>query len=282
MTVAPGLRLIDVSVRIGHVQALRDVTLSAPPGALTAVIGPNGAGKSTILRLLVGALRPDTGRLSFGGVDLPALPRRERARRVALLEQQTSTDQDVTAADVVTLGRIPHRNAWSGPTVEDQEVSADALCRVGAAHLAHRPYAALSGGEQQRVRLAASLAQQPELLLVDEPTNHLDIGAQLDALALLRELAASGLTIVTALHDLSHALGQADHVVAMDGGRAVAQGPPADVLTPALIHRLYGVHAEVLTHPVTGATVFAFSRLPADPETVTTSSAGQRVTRPST
>ncbi|WP_446663784.1 ABC transporter ATP-binding protein [Flexivirga sp. B27] len=261
-----GLRLDAVSARIGHTQVLHELSLSAPTGKLTALVGANGAGKSTVLRLLVGALRPDTGRLAFDGADLDRLGRRERARQIALLEQQTSTDQDLTAIDVVTLGRIPHLQPWSGLGPADREVAASMLDRVGAPHLADRPYNALSGGEQQRVRLAAALAQQPRLLLVDEPTNHLDIGAQLDALALLRDLADSGLTVVTALHDLGHALGHADHVIAMERGQAVAQGPPAEVLTPTLIHRLYGVHAEVLTHPVTGKSVLAFSRLPSDRE----------------
>jgi len=262
MRAALGLELADVSVRVGRAHAVRELTMSAPPAALTAVVGANGAGKSTVLRLLAGALRPDHGTLSFGGTDLSSLSRRARARLVALLEQQTTTDQDVTAAEVVALGRIPHLSAWSGPGADDRRIAHDALDRVGATHLAARSFGTLSGGEQQRVRLAASLAQEPKLLLVDEPTNHLDIGAQLDALALLRELADSGLTVLTALHDLGHALSHADHVVALDSGRTVAQGRPEDVLTPALIHRLYGVHAEVMTHPVTGVAAFAFSRLP--------------------
>lgn len=287
---AEGLRLDSVSVRIGQTHALDELTLSAPAASLTALIGANGAGKSTVLRVLAGAQRADRGHLSFAGIDLSALSRRERARRVALLEQQTSTERDLTATDVVALGRIPHLGTWTGLREQDRTLTDEALAQVGGTHLAARAYRELSGGEQQRVRLAAALAQQPQLLLVDEPTNHLDIGAQLDALALLRRLADSGLTVVTALHDLGHALGHADHVVAMDAGRAVAQGSPADVLSPALIHRLYGVHADVLTHPVTGTEFFAFSRLPDDPDLIPRPSgrndldlpAHHRVTRPST
>lgn len=261
-----GLRVEDVSVRIGSTSVLAGVTFFAAAGSLTAVVGPNGAGKSTVLRLLAGALRAEHGQLSFDGDDLSALSRRERARRVALLEQHSSTEQDLTAADVVGLGRIPHLGMWSGMRPQDRQIADDAMARAGATQLADRSYHALSGGEQQRVRLAAALAQQPQLLLVDEPTNHLDIGAQLDALALLRGLADSGLTVVTALHDLTHALGHADHLVAMDTGRVRAQGVPNDVLSPGLIHELYGVHADVMTHPVTGAPVLAFSRLPDDPQ----------------
>jgi iron complex transport system ATP-binding protein len=238
-----------------------DLTLAAPPGRLTALVGPNGAGKSTILRVIAGAVHPDRGRVLFDGTDLLAVAPRVRARQVALLEQQNNTEHDVTARDVVALGRIPHLTPWRGPGASGQQVIDDALTRVGAARLAARSYRSLSGGEQQRVRLAAALAQQPRLLLVDEPTNHLDIGAQLDALALLRQLADSGLTVLTALHDLGHALTFADHAVAMSGGRAVAHGSPIEVLTPHLIHRLYGVHADVLTHPSTGMPVLAYQQL---------------------
>jgi iron complex transport system ATP-binding protein len=241
------------------------LTLSAPAGRLTALVGPNGAGKSSILRVIAGAIRPDTGRVLFAGTDLLAVSPRTRARQVALLEQQNNTEHDVTARDVVGLGRIPHLTAWRGPSAPDHELIDDALAQVDAAHLAQRAYRSLSGGEQQRVRLAAALAQQPQLLLVDEPTNHLDIGAQLDAVALLRRLADSGITVLTALHDLGHALTFADHVVALSGGRTVAQGAPVDVLAPDLIHQLYGVRADILVHPTTGAPLLVYR--PEDPQT---------------
>jgi iron complex transport system ATP-binding protein len=257
---AEGLWVERVSVRVGQAQLIDGLTLSAPAGRLTALVGPNGAGKSSILRVVAGAIRPDSGRVLFDGTDLVAVAPRTRARQVALLEQQNNTEQDVSARDVVALGRIPHLTAWKGPGALDQALIDDALAQVDASHLAERAYRSLSGGEQQRVRLAAALAQQPRLLLVDEPTNHLDIGAQLDALALLRRLADTGITVVTALHDLGHALTFADHVVAMSTGRAVAQGVPNEVLGPELIHQLYGVRADVLVHPVTGAPLLAYRR----------------------
>ena len=107
--------------------------------------------------------------------------------------------------------------------------------------------------------LARALAQEPALLLLDEPTNHLDIGAQLEVLALLTRLAATGVTVIAALHDLGLAATYADHVIVLNGGTVVAAGPTVETLTPDLIREVYGVTATVMTNPVTGRPVIAFS-----------------------
>jgi iron complex transport system ATP-binding protein len=126
---------------------------------------------------------------------------------------------------------------------------------------ADREFASLSGGERQRVMLARALAQEPSLLLLDEPTNHLDVGAQLEALTLLRRLAGEGMTVLAALHDLGLAATYSDHVIVLRDGRVVAAGPTAETLTPALLREVYGVQASVLVNPATGLPVLAFSPL---------------------
>ncbi|ROR73951.1 ABC transporter ATP-binding protein [Bogoriella caseilytica] len=239
-----GAVVSGLSVRIGEAVLVDDVTFTAPAGAITALIGPNGAGKSTLLRALVGAV-PLAGQavVTLASEELTGMSHRERARRVALVEQDGAADVARPVLDVVLLGRTPHRSRWGGDSPGDLELASEALERAGVAALAERDFATLSGGERQRVHLARALVQQPRLLLLDEPTNHLDVAAQLQVLRLTRALARSGMTVLAALHDLNHALRYADHVVVLAGGEVVATGDPRDVLTGELVGEVYQVRA---------------------------------------
>ena len=240
---AAELTVARLRLDLGERTVLRSVAAQLPPGQVSAVVGPNGSGKSTLLRLLVGALEPDAGAVLLDGRELASLSRRERARELALVEQDSAAPVAMDVTDVVLLGRIPHRPAWGSDSAEDLSVADEALRRAGAADLAGRDVATLSGGERQRVHLARALAQAPRLLLLDEPTNHLDVAAQLDVLHLAEELAAAGVTVLAALHDLNHALRYCAHVVVLDDGEVVTAGPPAEVLTEELVSRVYGVRA---------------------------------------
>ncbi|HET8779117.1 MAG TPA: ABC transporter ATP-binding protein, partial [Agromyces sp.] len=236
-----------------------DIDATVPAGQVGALLGPNGAGKSTLLHLIAGIERPDAGTTRFADRDLAALHRRDRARLLALAEQEVTDAPGLRVAEVVALGRTPYLGAFAGPSDLDRDIVHRSLEQTGLVDLADREYASLSGGERQRVNLARALAQQPELLLLDEPTNHLDVHAQLTTLALLHELAHGGLTVLAALHDLSLAAGYADHVIVLSAGRVVAAGAPHDVLTPALIHDVWHVEAEVLEHPSTGRPLIAYA-----------------------
>jgi iron complex transport system ATP-binding protein len=232
-----------------------------PRGSLTALVGPNGAGKSTLLRSLAAIVRPDSGTVHFEDEDLLTLSRRERARTAAIVEQDASTEVTLTVRAVVELGRLPHQSLWRDDDTDASAIVTAALEAVGMADFEARNFSTLSGGERQRIMLARALAQQPRLLVLDEPTNHLDIGAQLDVLGLLQRLAGQGVTVLAALHDLGLAATYADHVIVLRAGRVVAAGPTASTLTPALIRDVYGVDASILTNPVTGRPVIAFSAL---------------------
>ncbi|GAA3935568.1 ABC transporter ATP-binding protein [Microbacterium soli] len=233
------------------------VDITASRGEVTALLGANGAGKSTLLRLVVGALQADAGDIGFDGRALSAMRRRERAQRVALVEQEWVAAEGLAGRDVVALGRVPHQG-WFAADADDDAVIDASLARAGALPFAAQDAATLSGGERQRINLARALAQQPSLLLCDEPTNHLDIRAQLDTLALLRGLARDGMAIMAALHDLNHAAAHADRVVVLADRRVRASGTPAEVLTPALISAVWGVDADVLAHPRTGRPLIVF------------------------
>ncbi|MFI1420000.1 ABC transporter ATP-binding protein [Streptomyces sp. NPDC020731] len=248
-----------VTVEISGVRVVRDASLRAGSGQVVGLVGPNGSGKSTLLRCVYRALRPTAGAVRLGGDDLLAMNTRDSARRLAALPQEAVAEFDFTVAEVVAMGRLPHQGAVARETDEDRRTCAAALEGVGAGHLADRGFLTLSGGERQRVLIARALAQQPQVLVLDEPTNHLDIAQQLEVLSLVR---TSGLTVLTALHDLNLAALHCDVLHVIDGGRIVASGAPHDVLTPALLADVFGVRAHRVPHPETGAVQLLFDRLP--------------------
>ncbi|WBU39198.1 ABC transporter ATP-binding protein [Homoserinibacter sp. YIM 151385] len=265
-TDAAGAGAADAGLAVAGLTAVRrgrtvldDVALEAPAGGVTALVGPNGAGKSTLIHAIAGIL-PARGTVRLAGEELLGMPRRARARRVAIVEQDAATELPLTGREVVALGRLPHEGVLGQDAGAEQEV-ASALAAAGAAEFADRRVTELSGGERQRVLLARALAQRPRLLLLDEPTNHLDVRAQLAMLELLRALAETGTTVVAALHDLGLAAAWADRVLVLDGGRAVAEGPPVETLSPELIARVYGVRAAWSANPITGGPQLAVAPL---------------------
>ncbi|MGW0548866.1 ABC transporter ATP-binding protein [Streptomyces altiplanensis] len=249
----------ELTVEISGARLVREATLRAPAGQVVGLVGPNGSGKSTLLRCVYRALRPSAGTVRLDGADLHALSAREGARRLAALPQEVVTEFDFTVAEVVAMGRLPHQRSVARTTDEDRRTCEAALAQVGAGHLAGRGFLTLSGGEKQRVLIARALAQQPRVLVLDEPTNHLDIAQQLDVLALVR---GSGLTVLTALHDLNLAALHCDLLHVIDSGRIVASGAPHDVLTPELLAEVFGVRAHRVPHPESGAVQLLFDRLP--------------------
>ena len=252
------LHLDDLRWAPAETEILRGITATAPQGRFTALLGPNGAGKSSLLRVLAGVVHPSRGNAVLDGSDLLALPRRERARRVAFVEQDPDSHVPLTVREAVALGRTPHASRWGGTTPRDRQVVDVALAEAGVEAFADRLLGTLSGGERQRAHLARALAQEPALLLLDEPTNHLDVHARIELLELLGRLTARGVTVVAALHDLNLAA-TVDHVVLLDAGRVAAEGPVEQVLRPDVLEPVYRVRCHVLTHPVTGRPVLTFS-----------------------
>ncbi|WP_433171750.1 ABC transporter ATP-binding protein [Actinoallomurus sp. CA-150999] len=253
------LRIAGLSARIDARPILSDVELTAEPGEFVALVGPNGSGKSTLLRTVYRALRPTAGVISLDGADLWAMRARQAARRRAVVTQHGDVDAELSVAEVVTMGRGPHKGLLDRENDTDRAVVRTSLERVGMVGEAGRPFSTLSGGERQRVLLARALAQQAPLLVLDEPTNHLDVRAQLDLLDLVRDL---GLTLLAALHDLDHAAAYGDRVVVLEQGRIVGHGPPLEVLTPELIAQVFGVRAHIGPHPITGRPHIAVASRP--------------------
>ncbi|MFG2586843.1 ABC transporter ATP-binding protein [Streptomyces sp. NPDC048438] len=237
-----GLRADRVSREAGGRLVLDGVSIAPPPGTTVGLLGPNGSGKTTLLRVMAGVLAPGAGVVTLDGRTLAETGRRRVARRVAVVDQHAVTQVDLSVLDVVRLGRIPHRRAWSAPGPEDDAAVREALARTGLADRAAQSWHTLSGGERQRVQIARALAQQPRELLLDEPTNHLDIQHQLELLSLVTALPV---TAVVALHDLNLAAMFCDRVTVMKEGRVVVGGTPSEVITEELIADVYRVRAVV-------------------------------------
>lgn len=232
-----------------------DLDLDIPTGSVTAIIGPNGCGKSTLLRALARLLAPRSGAVWLDGHELHRLPTRDVARRLGLLPQAPVTPEGITVRELVRRGRTPHTSVWRQWSPADQQALDHALATTGMSELADEQVDTLSGGQRQRAWLAMVVAQQTPLLLLDEPTTYLDMAHQLDVLELVRDLHATGTTVVMVLHDVNQAARYADHVVAMRDGAVVAQGQPAQALAPDILEDVFGVRCSVLVDPATGSPV---------------------------
>lgn len=242
----------ELAVSLQKRLVLEDISFTVPPGTVTAIVGPNGAGKSTLLRALAGVVPLHSGRVAFGGIDLGRIPRRQRARLVALVEQRTGTEVSLSTRRVIELGRIPHQRNWFPDSAEDARIIEAAIQSMELGALADRAFSKLSGGEQQRAQIARAIAQEPQILLLDEPTNHLDIRAQRAVLRLARSEADSGRIVVMTLHDLNHAAAVADQIIVLMEGRVRASGRPWQVLTQDTISEVFGVDAVLIPHPHSG------------------------------
>ena len=226
--------------------AVRDLTLSIPDGAITAILGPNGSGKTTLLRLLLGVLRPRRGTIRVVGRPQDGYTRRELSQLIGLVPQDEHIPFDFSILEYVLLGRAPYLGPLATPGEADTRLALDALRAAGLEGMHARPLPNLSGGERQLVVLARALAQQPRILLLDEPTAHLDLGNQGRLLEIMRDLAAGGKTVVLTTHDPNLAAAVAGTAILMRSGQVLDAGPVASVLTAENLSATYDVPVQVL------------------------------------
>ena len=250
------LELRDVCFAYGAQEVLADISLTFEAGAAVAVVGPNGSGKTTLLRVAGGLLLPGSGSIWLGGSELQSLPRREAARQLAGVPAEEEAVFPYRVRESVALGRHPWRGAFAALGSEENERVDAALAATDLLPLADRPLPALSSGERQRVSIARCLVQDAPISLLDEPTSHLDIGQRLRILHLLRRQAHDkGRAVVMVLHDLNLAAAAADRILLLVAGRVLADGTPAEVLTPERIQSAFDVSVQVLAHPQSGVPV---------------------------
>jgi iron complex transport system ATP-binding protein len=238
-----------VAMKLGERSVLREVSFEVQPGEVVALLGRNGVGKTTLLRLAARALVPDSGTIRLGDRSLDDFSRRELAQVIATVPQDTHVPFPFLAGEVVLMGRAPHQGLFGFESRDDIERAMEAMERVGIADLADRVVTELSGGERQLVMIARALAQQPELLLLDEPTAFLDLRHRIDVLQVVRALAEQGRGALVVSHDLGLAARICDRAVVLGDGMVVAQGRPADVLSPDVLRRAFGIEADVMTAP---------------------------------
>ena len=259
---APLLEVRDLHVALGGEPVLRGVSLTVGRGEVVGLVGPNGAGKSTLLRVVTRLVEPAAGELRIEGRPLRERSRRELAQCVAVVQQLPEAPPTMRVHELVLLGRHPHLGLLARESARDLQVVEEAMLRAGCLELARRELGTLSGGERRRAFVARGLAQEAPLLLLDEPTANLDAGAQGAILELVAELAARGSGVLLVVHDLTLAAAYCDRIVLLAGGRVVAQGPPAEVITAETVRAVYGDAVTVLAHPSSGAPLVIPVRLP--------------------
>jgi iron complex transport system ATP-binding protein len=242
------LSLAGVRVALDARPVLAGLDLDLAAGELLLLAGRNGAGKTTLLRTAAGLVRPGAGRVELDGRPLTDFSRRELARRIAFVPQDSGVPFPFTAGQLVLLGRTPHLGLLAFESEADVAAAEAALRRLGLEALADRSVLELSGGERQLVQLARALAQDAEVLLLDEPTAHLDLGHRALVLGVLRTLAREGRAVLVVSHDLA-AAGYANRVALLAEGRILAAGAPRDVIRPDLLRSAFGVEVRVIESP---------------------------------
>ncbi|MEK5162921.1 ABC transporter ATP-binding protein [Paenibacillus sp. FSL R5-0527] len=257
-----------VSKTYGRQAVIRDVTWSVRKGEFWGLIGPNGSGKTTLLNLISGVERPDAGEISLDGRPLTSYGRKALSRKIAVLQQDGLPPVSYSVRDVVEMGRFPYQD-WRGREKDGPEGSrrllGEIMDKLELSALEHRPLSALSGGQRQRAALGKVMAQQPELVLLDEPTTYLDLRYQMQFMELVSGWQREeGLTVVAVMHDLNLAALFCDRLLVLSEGCVVAEGPPEDILSAAMVDKVYQVKAHRVPHPDSGVPQLLLQRRKAE------------------
>ncbi len=250
------LAVQDLSLRLGSKQILSGVSFKVRRGEYLSIVGPNGAGKTTLLKCIDRLLGGGTGRIEVFGRPLESYRRKELARRLSYVPQADGRVFPFTVRQFVLMGRYPYLSPFTSVDKEGWQAVVEALALTGTEEFAERRLETLSGGERQKVYIAAALAQGADILLLDEPTTFLDYRHQAEIRRVLARVnRSSGVTIVCVTHDLNRAALDSDRILALGGGRVVFCGTPAEIMQPEVLQRIYLTPFLLVEHPRTGLPV---------------------------
>lgn len=247
------IRVRDLTCGYPGRRVLDGLSLDVGAGEFVGILGPNGAGKTTLLMALSGIVHARSGSIEVLGTALHAMTSRARARSMAVVTQESEARLPFSCAEIVRMGRYPHRKRWQMETVEDREAVTRAILLTDTGDLADRPVTEVSGGERQRVMMARALAQSTPLLLLDEATSAMDVRHKLKLFGLLERLNRDeALTVLTVLHDVNLAAFFCKRLVFLKNGSVRADGPPEEVLTERVLEEVYETRALIQDIPGTG------------------------------
>jgi len=258
------IRLGDFSFRLGRKDILRRVSFEVREGQYVSIVGPNGAGKTTLLKCLDRILTGGSGLIEVRGRPLDGYRQKDLARLMSYVPQADGRVFPFTVEQFVLMGRYPYLSPFSSVSPEDRQMVGEALEQTGTTEFADRQLDTLSGGERQKVYIAAALAQGAGILLLDEPTTFLDYRHQAEIRDLLvRANRKSNVTIVSVTHDVNIAALESDRIVALREGEVVFCGPPSEIMAPDVLRRIYGTGLLLVDHPCAGLPVIV-PRVPSE------------------
>ena len=240
------LTVKDLKIGYGQKEILRDVGFHIAKGEMCAIVGPNGSGKTTLLRCIAGLLEPQRGEVLLDNQPVKMIGPRQLAQRMAFVRQQTQTDLDFSAFEIVLMGRNPYQRHLENESQHDWDIVEECMRKTHTWHLRFSRPLHLSGGELQRVMIARALAQQTPILLLDEPTSNLDIAHQFEILQLLSDINKNeGKTILIVLHDLNLALRYCPQALVLHEATVQNHGVTREVMTKETIREVFGVEASI-------------------------------------
>ena len=255
------LRINDLSCILDRQKILNSVSFEIAKGDFTAIIGINGSGKSTLLRCITQAIHIPQDTVFLQGKDVTEIAPKQLAKQIAVVPQKNDSDLDFSAYKMVMMGRTPYQKRWENDRAEDKEIVIHAMEQTHTLHLKDRPVKKLSGGEWQRVLIARSLAQEPELLLLDEPVSHLDIKHQFEIMDLLQKINQENqTTILVVLHDLNLTLSYAEKTLVLQHGKLFAYGNTRDVLNEETIQTLFETKPQIINNNQTPQILWQHNR----------------------
>ena len=245
-------RLDQISFRIPQRTLLFPTSFTFDAGKVYGLIGHNGSGKSTLIKLMARQTQLSGGSISLDGKDIAHWNQREFAKRVAYLPQHLPAATNLTACELIGMGRYAWNGLFGRQTAADKQAIAEALRLTHTEKFADQLVDTLSGGERSRIWLAMLLAQQSRFLLLDEPLAALDIAHQVEVMQLVHQLSRDlGLGVVIVIHDINLAAHFCDHLVALHSGKLLAQGDAQQIVNPPSLEAIYGIRLNVIPHPQT-------------------------------